>query len=114
MIFTVHKDSTIDFDGTEIKEFNSEFDSPFVPWESAGTSNECFVIYKGLFGSYKIRECRVTSIWFTNIWGWRMDNGWTYTADSLGKTVFKHEDLQKAIEICEANNRYRKVKVKYL
>ena len=27
MLFTAHKDATVDYDGTEIKEFNKEFDS---------------------------------------------------------------------------------------
>lgn len=32
MLFTAHKDATIDYDGTEIKEFNKDFDSPFAPF----------------------------------------------------------------------------------
>lgn len=34
--FTAHKDAAVDYDGAEIKEFNSTFDSPFVPWLSGG------------------------------------------------------------------------------
>lgn len=110
---TAHKDASVDYDGTKIKEVNSTFESPFDPW-STGTQVECYVIYRGMFGSYKIRECRVTEIWYTNMWGWRMNNGWVFSANELGKTVFKHDELQKAIEICEKKNRMRKVKVKHL
>jgi len=114
MIFTAHKDATIDYDGTEIKEFNKELDSPFVPFPGGGLDRCCYVIYQGLFGKYKIRQCEVVEVWFTNIWGWRMDNGWTFISDELDKTVFRYdkENLNKAIEICEKKNRMRKVKVK--
>lgn len=111
--FTSHKDAAIDYDGTEIKEYNSTFESPFVPG-LGGTDSHCFIIYRVLFGAYKIRECIVYSIWYTNMWGWQMNNGWCYSEKELGKTVFKHDELQKAIEICEEKNRMRKVKVKYL
>lgn len=116
MLFTAHKDATVDYDGTEIKEFNKEFDSPFDPFPFGGLNRCCYVIYQGLFGKYKIRECEVVAIYFTNNWGWRMDNGWTFSGDELDKTVFRHdkESLNKAIEICEKENRMRKVKVKYL
>ena len=113
MIFTAHKDAAVDYDGTEIKEFDSEFDSPFVPFPAVGTLGDCYVIYRGLFGKYKIRECSVTEVWFTNIWGWRMDNGWVFSENELGKTVFKHDELDTAIEICEKKNRMRKVKVNW-
>lgn len=113
MLFTAHKDAAVDYDGTEIKEYNSNFESPFVPHIS-GTSSHCYVIYRGLFGTYKIRECIVFEIWYTNIWGWRMNNGWCFRSDELGKTIFEYDELQKAIEICEKKNRMRKVKVKYL
>ena len=111
MKFTAYREAAIDYDGTKIKEFKKEFDSPFIP--VSGLSQYCYVIYKGFFGKYKIRECIVCEIWFTNIWGWCMDNGWHITSDELGKTIFKHDELQKAIEICEKKNRMRKVKVKY-
>lgn len=116
MNFTAHKDMAIDYDGTQIKAFDSVFDSPFVPWCSAGLSNYCYVIYRGILGKYKIRESIVHGIWFTNIWGWCLDNGWKYKQDDLGKTIFIHndEELKKAISICERENRMRKVKVKYI
>ena len=116
MLFTAHKDAAVDYDGTEIKEFHKELDSPFVPFPGGGLNKYCYVIYQGLFGKYKIRQCEVVEVWFTNIWGWRMDNGWTFISDELDKTVFKYdkENLNKAIEICEKKNRMRKVKVKHL
>ena len=114
MILTAHVDGYVDHDGIDVKEFNSKFDSPFTPWASSGLSRVCYVIYKGLFGKYKIRQCEVMSICFTNIWSWRMDNGWQIISDELGKTVFKYDELQKAIEICERKNRMRTVKIKYL
>ena len=115
MIFTAHENADVDYDGTEIKEYNSKFDSPFIP----GLCGEhlkslCYVIYRGLFGKYKIKECYVSEIFFTNIWGWRMNNGWCFSASEFGKTVFRHDELQKAIEICEKKNRMSKVKIKYL
>lgn len=113
IVFTAHKDAAVDYDGTEIKEYNSTFESPFVPGIDV-TDRHCFVIYRGLFGVYKIRECIVYSIWYTNMWGWEMDNGWCFTEKDLGKTVFKYDELQKAIGICEVENRMRKVKVKHI
>ena len=113
IVFTAHKDAAVDYDGTEIKEYNSTFESPFVP-SIGGTDSHCFVIYRGLFGVYKIRECIVYSIWYTNMWGWEMNNGWCFTEKDLGKTVFKYDELQKAIGICEVENRMRKVKVKHI
>jgi len=114
MIFTAFKNSSVDYDGTELKEINNSFDSPFDPTPGGGFNRMCFVIYQGLFGTYKIRECYVTEVWYTNIWGWRMDNGWCYTHNELGKTVFRYNELQTAIEICEKKNRMHKVKVKWL
>lgn len=76
-----------------------------------GSSSECFVIYKNWRGKYQIKECRVASCWFTNIWGWRLSNGWCFCADEYGETIFSHDELQKAIELCEKKNRMRKVKV---
>lgn len=116
MLFTAHKDAAVDYDGTEIKEFNKDFDSPFATFPFGALNRYCYVIYRGLFGKYKIRQCEVVEVWFTNIWGWRMDNGWTFRGDELDKTVFRYdeENLNKAIEICEKKNRMRKVKVKYL
>ena len=112
--FTAHRDAVVDYDGIEIKEFNSTFDSPFIPWLYAGSPRYCWVIYRGLFGIYKIRECEVVSIWFTNIWGWKMHNGWTFSSDELGITVFEYDDLSRAIEICEKKNKLRKVRIKRL
>ena len=112
MKFTAHRDSCVDYDGTEIPEYNSTFETPL--WPTFGRNSYCFVVYKGLFGKYKIRECIVYGIWYTNIWGYKMDNGWCIIGDELGKTLFTKDELQKAIEICEEKNRMRKVKVKYI
>ena len=113
MKFTVHHDAYVDHKGYEYKEYNSEFESPFVP-SIDGLNRRCWVIYQGFFGKYKIRECIVTAIVYTNCWLWKMDNGWTYFADYLGKEVFLRDQLGKAIKICEERNRMRKVKVKRL
>ena len=115
--FTAHKDSVVDpLSGEEIKGYNIQFESPFVPSAPGlgGLNSTCYVIYRGWFGTYKIRECYVTKVWFDGSWGWRMDNGWSFLNNELGKTVFPYNELQIAIEICEKNNRMRKVKVKYL
>ena len=117
MVFTAHEDGSVDYHGREIKEFNDELDSPFIPSGLvglAGMKQYCFVIYRGLFGVYKIKECIVTSICFSYDWYWRTNNGWLLRTDELGKTVFKHDELQRAIEICEKKNRMSKVKIKYL
>lgn len=111
--FTVHRDGYMTHDGIEFKEYSSEFESPFIP-SFDGLQRRCYVIYKGLFGKYKIRECIVDAIEYTNCWLWKMDNGWTYFAEDLDKTVFRREDLDKAIKICEEKNRLGKVKVNYL
>ncbi len=114
MIFTSHKDASVDYDGTPIKEWNTEVDCPFIPGTCGGRKSMCWVIYKGIFGSWKIRECYVMSVKFTNCWLLRMDNGWEYFSDRIGTEVFEHDDWEKAIRICEEKNRMRKVKVKRL
>lgn len=78
-----------------------------------GLSSTCYVIARTWYGKYYIQECCIESIWFTNIWGWGMTNGWKIVADEYGKSVFNHGDLQSAIDVCEKKNRTRKVKVKY-
>lgn len=115
MIFSSRKDASVDYDGTPIEEWNTEFDCPFVPGGiSNGTSGLCWVIYKGLFGKYKIRECEVDAVIFTNCWLMKMGNGWYYFAEDIGKDVFTHDELDKAIRICEEKNRLGRVKVKRL
>lgn len=114
MIFTSHRDAFIDYDGTEIKEWHTEFDCPFIPGSFNGKRSMCWVIYKGLFGSWEIRECYVKSVVFTNCWLLCMDNGWEYLFDRIGTYVFEYDDLEKAIHICDEKNRMRKVKVKRL
>lgn len=111
MIFTSHKEATTDYDGTPIEEWNTEFDCPFVP-SSTGLNRECWVIYKGFFGKWKIRECYVVAVVFTNCWLLKMDNGWHYFADEIGKNVFAHDDLNQAIDVCMEKNARRKVSVK--
>lgn len=91
----------------EHKEFQSE-------WEpQIHIHDYCFAVIKR-GRRYVVREHRVYSFWFTNIWGWQMENGWCYAADDYGETLFRYEDKQKAIEVCEQKNRMRKVKVIYL
>ena len=93
-------------------EFGSHdaFESVWEPEIRIGDT--CFVLYKR-FGKYVIRELKVYEYWFTNIWGWKMSNGWCFQAADYGKTVFRYDELQKAIEICEKKNRLCKVKVIY-
>ena len=115
MKFLAHKDECVDYDGTVVKGYDKEFDCPFVPHTiSDGLSSYCYVIYKGLFGKYKIRECIVYYVYFTNCWSIKMDNGWTFFCEEIGKKIFLHDELDKAIRICEEKNRLGKVKVKYL
>ena len=95
----------------EHEEWKSVFDTELIP--GFGLSSDCYVVVRNWFGKYYIQECSVSSIWFTNIWGWEMTNGWKFEADQYDRTVFCHSDLQKAIDVCEKKNRTRKVKVKY-
>ena len=113
MKFTAHHDAYVDHNGYEYKEYNSEFESPFDP-SINGLNNHCWVIYQGLFGKYKIRECIVCAIVYTNCWLWKMDNDWTFFAEDFGKKVFLRNQLDIAIKICEEKNRMKKVKVKRL
>lgn len=69
----------------------------------------CYVIYRTLFGRYKIAKCEVMGIDYTNIWSWQMTNGWFFSADKYGSTVFANRN--QAVEMCEKLNRKRKVKV---
>jgi hypothetical protein len=111
MTLTAYYPAYTDIFGGEHPECKSEWQPELEP--GFGTNSECYVITQNWFGRYYIQECSVESIWFTNIWGWKMTNGWCFTAKDYGKKVFKHDELQKAIEICEKKNRMRKVKVKY-
>ena len=112
---TAHKDAYVDFDGTEIKEFNSTFESPLhIGGLSPGLKSYCYLLYQNWFGRWQIMEQYVASIWFTNIWGYKFHNGWCYTADELGTEIFLHDELEKAKEECIKRNKMRKVKVKRL
>ena len=104
MIFTAFRPSYVDEFG-EHEEHKNEWEPPI------GMHDYCYVIYKGLFGRYKIKESRVYSFWYTGIWGWKLSNGWYIESDRYEQTVFGSDDLQKAIEACEKKNRMRKVKV---
>jgi hypothetical protein len=95
----------------EHKEWKSEWEPELET--GFGLNSDCYVITKNWLGRYYIQECTVSAFWFTNIWGWEMTNGWKLMANDYGKKVFKHDELQKAIEICEKKNRMRKVKVKH-
>lgn len=80
-------------------------------WEPPLLSMDyCYAVEKR-FGKYIVREMHVYEYFFTNIWGWRMTNGRYFTADDYGEILFGHDELQKAIEICEKKNRMRRVKV---
>ena len=86
---------------------------PYTPGLNTCSNSFCWVIYEGLFGVYKIRECVVDYIWYTNIWGLCFDNGWKFTMDQIGKRIFSHENLDCAIKACIELNKKRKVKIKY-
>ena len=75
-----------------------------------GLWDYCFAVVERPFRCI-VKEFRVSGYWFTNIWGYRMTNDWCFTADDYGTKLFKADDLQKAIELCEKKNRMRKVKV---
>lgn len=111
MTFTVHKDAGIDYDGAEIKEVNKTLDTPFNPSPTAGLDRHCWVIDQGLFGKYKIYECIITGIEFTNVWCYHTDRCGYITVDKLGEMIFEHRDLDRAITVCEEKNRRRKIKI---
>ena len=50
---------------------------------------------------------------FTNCWFLVTDHTNIFLED-IGKKVFKYDELDKAIRICEEKNRLGKVKVKYM
>lgn len=110
MTLIAYRPAYVDAFGGDHNEYKSEWTPELEP--GLGTNSECYVIAQNWLGRYYIQECSVSSIWFTNIWGWKMENGWCFMGEDYGKKVFKHDELQKAIEICEKKNRMRKVKVK--
>ena len=110
---TAHKDASIDYDGTEIKEFNSSFESPLHPGGiSPGLNSYCYLLYQNFFGKWKIREQVLSEICFTNTWSYRFRNGWRYNQEELGKNIFLYGDLDKAKEECIKRNKLQNVKVK--
>ena len=98
----------------DVYEYKKELTTPFTTNSLGYLKSYCWVIYRGFFGKYKIRECTIESVIFTNIWQYRMNNGWIITNDELGKTLFRYDQLNEAIRICEEKNRLGKVKVKKL
>lgn len=114
LVLTAHRDATTDYDGTEIKAFDSTFESPLRPSGLAPTLDSyCYILYRNWFGRWQIMEQVVSEIWFTNMWGIRFHNGWTYYVDAIGTNIFLHDELDKAKEECLKRNKMRKVKVKY-
>jgi len=113
LILTAHRDATTDYDGAEIKAFDSTFESPLRPGGlSPSLDSYCYILYQNWFGRWQIVEQVVSQIWFTNIWGYKFRNGWCYCADELGRNIFLHDELIKAKEECIRRNKMRKVKVK--
>ena len=104
MIFTAYRSAYVDEFG-EHEERKVEWEPPIKMF------HDCYVIYKNWFGRYQIKELEISSFWYTGIWGWKLSNGWRFTSDEYGDTIFKLDELQKAIEVCEKKNRMRKVKV---
>ena len=111
MTFTVHKDAGVDYDGTVIKEISKTLDTPFDPSPATGLDRYCWVIDQGLFGKYKIYECIITGIEFTNVWCYHTDRCGYIMTDKLGEMIFEYHDLDRAITVCEEKNRRRKVKI---
>ena len=115
MTFTVHRDGFTDHHGEEIKPIDKTFISPLISGGiSAGLNSYCWVLYQNWFGRWQIKEEIVCAVWYSNIWGYRLSNGWNICADELGKTLFLRDQLQQAKETCIEKNRMQKVKVKYL
>lgn len=113
--FTIHRDKTVDYDGTEIPEFNNTFVSPLRPGLINPTlDTSCYILYQNWFGRWQIREEIVEAICYTGLWSYKMSNGWYISADNLGDTLFIRDELQKAKEECLRRNKMRKVKIKYL
>lgn len=109
MVLTSYRPAYTDEFG-EHDEWKTEWEPQICAGFGLGNETHCFVIDRR-FGKYIVKECYVQSYWFTNIWGWKLNNGWCITADDYGKKIFRYDELQKAIEICEKKNRLRKVKV---
>ncbi len=67
-----------------------------------------YYCYKNIFGRWVLRKTFVRSIWYTNILGIELDNGW-----KIIEAEFKYlfDDRQKAIEFCLEKNRQRQVKI---
>lgn len=80
-----------------------------------GFYDRCFVVKRNVWGKYFVEELRVLELCFSNgIWSWLMSDNNIYGSNQYGVTVFKQDDLQTALEICEDKQRKAKVKVKRL
>lgn len=104
MILSAYRPAYVDEFGKH-EESKLEWEPPIL------LHHGCYIIYKNWFGRYQIKELGVASFWYTGICGWKLSNGWCFTSDEYGETIFKHDELQKAIEICEKKNRMRKIRV---
>lgn len=58
-----------------------------------------------------IRKSKIDEIIFTNIPSVRLDNGWTVNYTHFDDRIFRENELDKAIELCEKQNRLSKVKI---
>lgn len=113
LVLTAHLDATTDYDGTEIKEYNSTFESPLRPRGFSPSINSyCWILYQNWFGRWQIKEQVLESISYTNMWCYKFSNGWCFDVEELGKNIFLHNELSKAKEECIKRNKLRKVKVK--
>lgn len=113
LVLTVHRDATTDYDGTEIKEYNSTFESPLRPRGlSPSKDSYCWILYQNWFGRWQIKEQVLESINYTNMWCYKFANGWCLDVEELGKTIFLYNELSKAKDECLKRNKLRKVKVK--
>lgn len=113
LILTAHRDATVDYDGTPIKEFDSKLETPLKPGGINPSINSyCWVLDTNWRGKWIVREDVLQDIVFNGIWNYHFRHGY-YTTDLLGKDIFLRDDLTKAKEECIRRNKMQKVKVKY-
>ena len=114
--FVVYKDASQTYDGLTIPASTEEFDSPFIPG-GRGFSGYCWVLTQGFFGKYILVQHKVRSIDYCGGWRINLDNSIWYDKSCIGRTIFEHTDLEKAIKVAEEKveekKRLKKVKVKY-
>lgn len=109
----VIKEKTSTLIGNDNDHFYTTTENIVDEWKpDFGIHDKVYYVYKGLFGKYKLLKTNIQSYWYTNIWGYRLENGHYLDYDAYKDNLFHWNEEIEAMERCIELNKHAKVKIK--